>query len=499
MNGRALPLPSSWVLASTLLPGLAAGCPGVFELTLEPDPGTSDGGASVDAAQVGQPFRCGARPEVPAPPPGSPRRQIGDGTRDSCTEAALLAAFAQGGIIDLDCGAGLIEIPLTTPLAPTDAPVYLDGEGKLTLSGRGTTPVLALTGRPPEVVLERVSLSRGSADSGGAVRVPDGVRLWLNEVVFTSNEGTGSTSPGSRPAVGGGALHVRPGGEAVVIATNFLNNVASFGGAAFVEGRAGFHGVRFRSNLAAAEGVRTGGALASVGGEVTLCDVVFEDNRAGRGGALYAEESQLEVIGSRFDQNLAVGGDARIGAVGGAMTLVRSTAAVHRASFRDNVAIQGGGAVALDGGAARLVNVVFLDNRVSNGPGGAALVTEGEHAIHHGTFANNSAPQDGTAIAGDPTLTLANGLLTGPAPLCAAMYRGSVVLQTDTAPCTPAASTRADIGLPPTPSRCGLLDALTPDRDSPAHGAGAPELCADEDLCGRPRADGCDVGAVEAD
>lgn len=69
---------------------------------------------------------------------------IGEGTPDSCTSAAVVAAVAHGGTISFDCGPGAVTIHMarTAKVVNTSPRVVLDGGGKVTLSGQGARRIL---------------------------------------------------------------------------------------------------------------------------------------------------------------------------------------------------------------------------------------------------------------------------------------------------------------------------------------------------------------------
>jgi hypothetical protein len=73
-----------------------------------------------------------------------PSHVIGTGTPASCTSAAVVAAVAEGGIITFNCGPApaTIRMTATAKVVNTSHQVVLDGGGKVTLNGGGTTRIL---------------------------------------------------------------------------------------------------------------------------------------------------------------------------------------------------------------------------------------------------------------------------------------------------------------------------------------------------------------------
>ncbi|MEM9068911.1 MAG: choice-of-anchor Q domain-containing protein [Myxococcota bacterium] len=467
---------------------LLVGCSASFDLGVS-------GSAMVDAGPAdggGDPFECGARP---LPPRLSTVSVVGDGTRASCVEEELQRAIAEGGNVQFECGSGRVEITLTSPIEISRA-VVVDGEGRVSLSGGGGTRLLRIEDDASEVVLQNLSLNLGNADTGGAFRVPSGVRVWLDQVVLTSNEATGSTAPGVAPNAGGGAISVAEGGELVAVGTNFLNNEATFGGAIWSEGRIGLHAVRIRQNLALNGGLRQGGALAITAGEAILCDAELRDNRAGEGGGVFVDGASLRVDTSIFRNNPAAGADPRFESVGGAIAATAADVTVDRSTFDGNVAIQGGGAVAVRGGNSRWENLTLVENSASGGPGGAFSFDGGSHQVRHATFVNNQSPEAGSAISGEG-VELVNSLISGTGDPCDRMFAGVAVAQTSGSECVPGALVSSELSGQMERTECGDLDVFVPSSGSAALGGGDPASCAEIDQCGEPRGASCDLGAVE--
>jgi predicted outer membrane repeat protein len=73
-----------------------------------------------------------------------PNHVIGHGTPASCTAAAVVRAVAEGGIITFNCGPRPVTITMTATakVVNTSHQIVLDGGGKVTLNGAGTTRIL---------------------------------------------------------------------------------------------------------------------------------------------------------------------------------------------------------------------------------------------------------------------------------------------------------------------------------------------------------------------
>src|SRR5512132_400468 len=93
---------------------------------------------------------------------------VGNGTDTSCTDAALDAALAVGGVITFDCGDPFtVTILLDTPKTITGT-VVLHMDGNITLHGRGTLrPFTVAAGG--SLTLEGISVIAGHAVDGGCI------------------------------------------------------------------------------------------------------------------------------------------------------------------------------------------------------------------------------------------------------------------------------------------------------------------------------------------
>src|SRR5580704_1114694 len=70
-----------------------------------------------------------------------PTTVVGTGTSASCTEKALDAAVAAGGIVTFDCGAAPVTITVTAEV-PVTTDTTIDGANLVTLSGGKSTRIL---------------------------------------------------------------------------------------------------------------------------------------------------------------------------------------------------------------------------------------------------------------------------------------------------------------------------------------------------------------------
>jgi hypothetical protein len=246
-----------------------------------------------------------------------PDHIVGDGTPQSCTGEAFIAAVALGGRIRFECGPEPVVITLLRPAKvnnDADPDVVIDGAGRVTLSGGGATRILYMNTCDPEqhfttdhcdnqetprLTLQNLTLSDGSStseaeyDGGGAVWVRGGQLKLINTRFFNN------TCIGVGPDVGGGAIRVfsQFDNQPVYVVNS------TFGGA---EG--------YGNECA------NGGGISSIGVSWSIINSVLSHNRAvgnggnpaepgtpggGSGGAIYndGESMALSVCGSLLEDN----------------------------------------------------------------------------------------------------------------------------------------------------------------------------------------------------
>ncbi|HTJ46023.1 MAG TPA: choice-of-anchor Q domain-containing protein [Kofleriaceae bacterium] len=244
-----------------------------------------------DAGPVTQPpARCDVPPEGKLVDTSAPTTVVGTGAAGSCTAQALQDAVTKGGIVTFSCGPDPITITLTAPIkinnvagADQQGDTVIDGGGKVTLSGGGTSRILYLNAceQPfndprcdihphPHLTVQRLTLTGGhddGADGGGAIfRV--GGALTVIDSVFLDN-----TCAVTGQDTAGGAIRLMQATPALIV------------GSTFGEPGHGNH-------------CSDGGAIGSLqASPVTIINSVFDGNGAtgtggnpgngGNGGAIY--------------------------------------------------------------------------------------------------------------------------------------------------------------------------------------------------------------------
>ena len=259
----------------------------------------------------------------------SPDHIVGNGTPQSCTSAAVVAAVALGGVTTFNCGAAPVTITMTqTAKVFNDKPnVVLDGGGKVTLSGGGALRILYQNTCDPAQVW-----------TSSRCDLQDTPMLTVQNLTMVDGNST-AQGYGRGDVYGGGAIYVR-GGRLKIVKSRFFRNQCEatgpdLGGAAV---RA------FGTSTAAPVYVvhSTFGGAAGYG------------NQCSNGGGLSGLGASFSVINSLFSNNKAIGNGAnpaRAGTPGGG-----SGGAIYQdgdtydlslcgTAMHDNSANEGGGAL----------------------------------------------------------------------------------------------------------------------------------------------------------
>ena len=197
-------------------------------------------------------------------------------------------------------------------------------------------------------------ISNKAADDGGAVYVvDDGI------TVLNSNFGNNSAKNHA------GAIYVKGNNVKIQNAT-FVNNSAHFAGAVSVEGNyVNVLNATFIGNKAISDGVSKSqaGALGISGNNVNIDSSYFANNTVeGDAGAIGVKGSHIKVTNSQFYSNHAnpFNNDLNTG-LGGAIYTMGNNVTYDNAIFRYNTAVNGS-ALFVDG-VASLKNIVFYRNQ----------------------------------------------------------------------------------------------------------------------------------------
>ena len=505
------------------------------------DGGAVDAGTLPDGAPVPPPPRSLCTPPVALANTSVPTTKVGTGTPASCTDAALHAAVAAGGVVTFDCGPLPHEIVVQTPLAPpTNKDTIIDGAGKITLSGDGKVRILQLIHSfekaSPTVTVQRLTFTKGrstdvpnttATTKGGAALYTLGGNLTVIDSVFTDNHG-----PDTGQDVAGGAIYNVGAGATVIVGSRFAGNTCSNGGAIGALGSAlSIVNTTIAGNQTTGSGGNPGnggnggGAVMDGQGKtLTICGAVFTDNvGAAFGGALFRtsyENEATTIDKSVFDGNRVLDNpNSQAGAVylqGTKITMTASSIVNGQARFAAAMSVYEHGGPAP--GQIDMTNVTIANNATYTRTdfttrGLVGGITVGDRVL--GTWTNvtiaHNAAQFASGIGGvSNRLTIRNSVIRNDAqnlytPLnCNGTppANGDHVVQFPAsnsagaeAPCVSGAQL-VDPKLGPLVGLPGEQKVRRPVAGSPLLGLGT--TCPATDQLGKARpATGCTAGAVE--
>jgi predicted outer membrane repeat protein len=251
-----------------------------------------------------------------------PDHVIGHGTLASCTAAAVVKAVAEGGIITFSCGPRPVTITMnaTAKVVNTSHEIVLDGGGKVTLNGAGSTRILYMNTCDPKQKI--------TTDDCWEQQWP---RLVVQNIRFEN--AYSAVRQTSTSNYGGGAIFDQ-GGQLKVVSSTFTGNRC------YSEG----------PDLG-------GGAIRAYGmymaTPIYVTDDTFIGNSCANGAALSGLYANFYVINSVMTGNKAVGwgaNPASSGTPGGG-----SGGAIYTDGDRYNLTIDGtviSGNSAREGGGA---------------------------------------------------------------------------------------------------------------------------------------------------
>ena len=459
-----------------------------------------------------------------------PTTVVGTGTPDSCTEDALRAAVATGGVITFDCGTDPAIITLTQALTINNVAgadqlgdTVIDGGGNVTLSGGGKTRIIDLdacappfnsphcdTFPHPALTVQRLTFTDGfddSPDGGGAI-YREGGSLTVIDSVFENNV---CATTGQDTA--GGAIRLVQATPALIVGStigqpDFPNKCSN------------------------------GGAIGSLqASPVTIINTTIDTNQAtgvggnpgngGNGGAIYHDGTSLDLslcgvtvshaIGAAYGGGIFYVDDAGLGTV----SITNSTITDDEIPMVTGQPSHGGAAY-LQGANVTVANTTVarttagfaagiyvnpmngrgtLDatNLTVTGVAGDAFVLEDgvTGTLLNTTVAGNTRGITGGGAAG---MTLTNSIVAGQsgANCTAAPMDGGGNVQFPGTSCGVGTSSDPRLGILMDNGGTTGVATMAPGAGSPALGAG--HGCPSTDARGMPRpADGCTSGAYQAE
>ncbi|MBI3447664.1 MAG: hypothetical protein HY049_01900 [Acidobacteria bacterium] len=204
-----------------------------------------------------------------------------------CDETALRNAILNppGGTVSFSCGAGLVSIPITQPIAIA-VDTIIDGGARISIDAAvGNGPAFQVSSSV-SLKLAGLNVKSFNAGSGNGGAIVNNGTLTLQQVgLINNNAGSGgavyntgslvatdSTCSGNS-ATSGGAVFNTSGASATFVSSTFSGNSATFGGGLYNNGgTADFNSVTFdlNSGFAFGSGIYNAGAATSVGVRNTI-------------------------------------------------------------------------------------------------------------------------------------------------------------------------------------------------------------------------------------
>lgn len=355
---------------------------------------------------------------------------VGDGTPESCTEAALQNVLNSGGLVTFDCGGSEHTIAITTPRMITQT-TTIDGGGLITLDGGGVSIILQIVADVPLLTLQNLKLINAFNNNpnqqinGGAVSAYYETDITVINCTFEDNV-TDSTyvNQDRNLDFGGGAIYMHTGTLTVKDST-FRNNQAidGTGGALHVlYGNVLVEDSLFEGNDATSYGgaFYNDGVLNSTGWLIFRRTTFIGNTGKGQGGAVFAylyarnpnSTSTFEDV-RFFDNSVAM--DEINHSFGGGLRLGSGIVTIKNVTFSGNTAVrQGGGIWSGEAALVTMDNVTMTGNQATDpnvGYGGAIKISNSRgFIISNSTIAYNSAGEVGGGIFDGPG-TLRNTIL----------------------------------------------------------------------------------------
>lgn len=461
---------------------------------------------------------------------------VGDCSTDTELRAKLASMQSdEGGTITFACGAPSV-IELTGGILPEIfQTTTIDGGGAITLSGRGMHQIFEIN-FSSRLTLQHIKLTNAvNGSDGGAVF--NGGALALDDVEISDS----ATGPLGR----GGAIYTAPSSNLTIANSRFVGNSAGSAGAIFADNT--FAPVTITNSLLSANHAfgdeattGFGGAIISLGSEVSIEGGEIRDNDARTGGAIVGwEVSKLSINGTTILDNRALngpGGGLRLGegpgsnasatltdvtlygnkAEGGALAFPTGggihcdgcSLEIDRSTLAANSATNRGGGLYLTNPAppSKLVNVTIAGNMSGSFGGGGLYLNDGPVNLTNVTVVSNSAaPGSGAGIASfNGTVALRNVVLANSNDNCHFVSAvGTPIvdsnLSSDGTCAFGASRDNVTIGSIALLDNGGPTQTVLFDADSPTVDRGSPNACPATDQRGAPRPFGasCDVGATE--
>jgi hypothetical protein len=441
----------------------------------------------------------------------SPTTVVGSGSPAGCTEAALGAALAKGGVVTFDCGSAPITITVTSQ-KDIKQDTVIDGGGKVTLSGGGKTRILHLASawdqKTPKLTVQHLAFTGGfttdvmntkETTQGGAAIFRDGGSLEVIDCQFTDNHCAATGQD-----VSGGAITSQGVGTTVIVGSAFSGNSGSNGGAVGNLGdvltvvNSTFDGNAATGTDGNPGNGGNGGAIVFDGAmtTMTICGSVFTNNTAGaQGGAIFRvayTDEPTTIDRCTFDKNSA---DPTVG-LAGALYLEFTHIVMTATTISNNKAHYGGGFWVGHSAIADLTNVTIANNSADQG-GGLWFAGNVSGTFNYCTIAGNTAGYAQGLFTGGNAVQIDNSILAGNNCKDVGFSGGTNDLGFMGGDKCVGGAMSGDPLLGPLQDNGGPTRTMMPGAGSPAIGKGMS--CPATDQTGKPRKTPCTLGAVEAD
>ncbi len=238
---------------------------------------------------------------------------------------------------------------------------------------------------------------------GGAVAIIAGGSLDIYGGSYINNGC--NTDSDSAASSRGGVIYAF--GKMNIYGGTFSGNKAYRGGAFYIYRRVNIYNALIENNTAALGGAvyipASSVAYLYLGGASTQTDsnVVFKNNSANNGGAIYSYGKLLQIENSKFIGNTSESHGGALGVYASSTDIEEPKLIIKDSSFTENTTDANGGAVYLNDTCAHMRNVDFIGNRsyaTSNG-GGAIYSTGALTKLESVRFTNNISGYNGGAMA----------------------------------------------------------------------------------------------------
>jgi hypothetical protein len=307
---------------------------------------------------------------------------VGDGTAASCTETALDAALAGGGLITFNCGPAAHIIILSNQKTIRSGTTTIRGAGLITLSGGNATRLFSVFA-DATLVLEHLVLTNGFAPLATQGGVGGAIRVEAGTLVLTRSTIRNSGTPLTGKQTGGAIENVT--GKVTLTESLIENNESDHGGgihAAGIVPRLVLVDTIVRNNRAQGEN-GTGGGLV-VRGTTTIEGGLIEGNTAVLGGGLSAPEGILSITGTDIVLNTAAETGGGIHNVG-TLTLTNGTLRQNGLGLGD---LPGGLALYNGPSGRATLEAVAVTEHFTSGLGGAVM-SHGPLTVRNSVFSEN--------------------------------------------------------------------------------------------------------------